>query len=120
MAKKKKYVYFFGGAKTEGKATMKMLLGGKGANLAEMCSMGLPVPAGFTISTETCEAYYDLGHKYPAEVREQTEANIALLEKATGKTFGTGPNPLLRAIRVGRVSTVHADVRRRGARDGAP
>jgi pyruvate, orthophosphate dikinase len=102
MAKRKpKYVYFFGGGKSEGKASMKELLGGKGANLAEMSSLGLPVPAGFTITTETCAAYYDLGRKYPAELGPQIDANIRKLEKVTGKTFGKGKNPLLVSVRSG-------------------
>ena len=102
MAKKKaKYVYFFGGGKSEGKAAMKELLGGKGANLAEMCSLGLPVPSGFTISTETCDAFYRLGRKYPAELAGQIDANIRKVEKFTGKTFGRGPRPLLVSVRSG-------------------
>ncbi|MDP7290335.1 MAG: PEP/pyruvate-binding domain-containing protein, partial [Phycisphaerae bacterium] len=102
MAKRKpKYVYFFGGGKSEGKASMKELLGGKGANLAEMSSLGLPVPAGFTITTETCDAYYKLGRKYPAELEPQIDANIRKLEKVTGKTFGKGKNPLLVSVRSG-------------------
>ncbi len=101
MAKKTKYVYFFGKGKSEGKASMKELLGGKGANLAEMCTLGLPVPAGFTITTETCAAYYRLGRKYPKELAGQVDANIKKLEKFTGKTFGTGKNPLLVSVRSG-------------------
>ena len=101
MAKKTKYVYFFGGGKAEGKSAMKQLLGGKGANLAEMSSLGLPVPAGFTITTETCDAYYKLGKKYPKEVLKQVDANIAKIEKLSGKTFGHGKNPLLVSVRSG-------------------
>jgi len=101
MAKKSKYVYFFGGGKSEGKASMKQLLGGKGANLAEMCSLGLPVPPGFTITTETCDAYYKLGRKYPVELDKQIDDNIKKLEKFTGKTFGHGKNPLLVSVRSG-------------------
>jgi len=102
MAKKTtKYVYFFGGGKSEGKAAMKELLGGKGANLAEMCSLGLPVPAGFTISTETCAAYYRLDREYPRELAPQIDKNIAKIEKVTGKTFGHGANPLLVSVRSG-------------------
>ncbi|MDP6542337.1 MAG: pyruvate, phosphate dikinase [Phycisphaerae bacterium] len=102
MAKRKpKYVYFFGGGKSEGKASMKELLGGKGANLAEMSSLGLPVPAGFTITTETCAAYYELGRKYPAELAPQIDKNIRKLESVTGKTFGKGKNPLLVSVRSG-------------------
>jgi len=102
MAKKKaKYVYFFGGGKSEGRAAMKELLGGKGANLAEMSSLGLPVPPGFTITTETCDAFYRLGRKYPRELAGQIDANIRKIEKVTGKTFGRGPNPLLVSVRSG-------------------
>ena len=101
MAKKTKYVYFFGGGKAEGKSAMKQLLGGEGANLAEMSSLGLPVPAGFTITTETCDAYYKLGKKYPKEVLKQVDANIAKIEKLSGKTFGHGKNPLLVSVRSG-------------------
>ena len=102
MARKKvKYVYFFGGGKSEGRAAMKELIGGKGANLAEMASLGLPVPPGFTITTETCDAYYRLGRKYPREMHAQIDANIRKLEKVTGKTFGRGANPLLLSVRSG-------------------
>jgi pyruvate,orthophosphate dikinase len=101
MAKKKKHVYFFGGGKAEGKTEMKQLLGGKGANLAEMSSLGLPVPAGFTITTETCAEFYELGRKYPAGLDKEIDNNIKKLEKVTGKTFGKGPNPLLVSVRSG-------------------
>lgn len=101
MANKAKYVYFFGGGRSEGKASMKQLLGGKGANLAEMCSLGLPVPEGYTITTEVCDLYYKLGRKYPAPLAGQITANIKKLEKATGKTFGGGKNPLLVSVRSG-------------------
>ena len=101
MAKTEKYVYFFGGGKTEGKAAMKELLGGKGANLAEMSSLGVPVPPGFTITTQTCDAFYRLGRRYPKELAPQIDANIAKLEKVTGKTFGRGSNPLLVSVRSG-------------------
>ena len=102
MARKKaKYVYFFGGPKTEGRARMKELLGGKGANLAEMSRLGLPVPPGFTITTEVCDLFYRLGRKYPSDLTRQIDANIAGLEKLTGKTFGRGDNPLLVSVRSG-------------------
>ncbi len=107
MAKSsRKYVYFFGGKGTEGKASMKELLGGKGANMAEMCRMGLPVPSGFTITTETCDAFYKLGRKYPPELDGQIDANIKKLEKSTGKTFGRGPNPLLVSVRSGAAASM--------------
>ena len=78
----KKFVYFFGGGKSEGKASMKELLGGKGANLAEMSSIGVPVPAGFTITTEVCEYFYSHGKKYPAGLDAEIDKNIEKLEKA--------------------------------------
>ncbi len=102
MARRKKYVYFFGGGKADGRAEMKALLGGKGANLAEMASLGLPVPAGFTISTEACQQYYELGRKKFLELmRGEVEKNLRKLEKLTGKTFGHGANPLLVSVRSG-------------------
>ena len=101
MAKKAKFVYFFGGGKAEGRTEMKNLLGGKGANLAEMSSLGLPVPSGFTITTEVCDLFYKLGRKYPAGLDKQIDANIAKMEKVTGKSFGRGPNPLLVSVRSG-------------------
>jgi len=101
MAKKQKYVYFFGGGKAEGKAAMKELLGGKGANLAEMSSLGIPVPPGFTITTEACDAFSKRGAKWPKGLAEEVEQHIRRLEKLTGKTFGRGPNPLLVSVRSG-------------------
>ncbi|MFW5856644.1 MAG: pyruvate, phosphate dikinase [Planctomycetota bacterium] len=96
-----KFIYFFGGGKAEGKSGMKELLGGKGANLAEMSSLGLPVPSGFTITTEVCAKYNDLGGKYPQGLQKEIDQNIAKLEKLTGKTFGKGNNPLLVSVRSG-------------------
>ena len=104
MAKKKtqKYVYSFGGGKSEGEASMKNLLGGKGANLAEMSEIGLPVPPGFTITTEGCDQYYKIGRKkFFAAIEIQVNTALKRLEKATGKTFGKGPNPLLVSVRSG-------------------
>jgi pyruvate,orthophosphate dikinase len=101
MAKKTKHVYFFGGGKTEGRSKMKELLGGKGANLAEMSSLGLPVPPGFTLTTETCAEYYEVGQKWPQGLKKEVDENIKKLEKATGKTFGKGSNPLLVSVRSG-------------------
>ena len=106
MAKKTKYVYFFGGGKAEGKAAMKELLGGKGANLAEMSSLGLPVPPGFTITTEACAEYDRNGGKWPAGLEEEVEKNIARLEALTGKTFGAGANPLLVSVRSGAAASM--------------
>ena len=97
-----KYVYFFGGDASEGNGSMKGLLGGKGANLAEMASMGLPVPPGFTITTEACGKYYELGEeKLFAKIMPEVEAALARLQEVTGKTFGKGPNPLLVSVRSG-------------------
>ena len=98
--KANKYVYFFG-RKTDGNGTMKPLLGGKGANLAEMCRIGLPVPPGFTITTEVCTYYYANKRSYPPALRAQMEAGVASLEKQTGKTFGDLEDPLLVSVRSG-------------------
>jgi len=97
-----KYVYFFSKDQSDGDASMKELLGGKGANLAEMASLGLPVPPGFTCTTEACDAYYKLGKtKLFAALKGEIDAALKRLEKATGKTFGAGPNPLLLSVRSG-------------------
>ena len=95
-----KYVYFFG-KRTDGNGTMKPLLGGKGANLAEMCRIGLPVPPGFTITTEVCTYYYANRKTYPSALRDQMVAGVAALEKQTGKKFGDLKNPLLVSVRSG-------------------
>jgi pyruvate,orthophosphate dikinase len=100
-----KYVYNFGAGHNEGGSGMRNLLGGKGANLAEMASIGLPVPPGFTISTELCTAYYDAGRKYPEELAEQVRTALARIETAVGLTFGDRQKPLLVSVRSGaRVS----------------
>src|SRR6266567_8669380 len=96
-----KHVYFFGNGKAEGNAEMKNLLGGKGANLAEMTSIGLPVPPGFTITTEVCDLYYKSGRKLPAGLMEEVAKNVAMLEKELGKKFGDNANPLLVSVRSG-------------------
>ncbi|GFO54492.1 pyruvate, phosphate dikinase [Geomonas sp. Red276] len=96
-----KYVYFFGAGKADGNAKMKELLGGKGANLAEMTSIGLPVPAGFTITTEVCTEYYKIGRKYPAGLDAEVKTNLAAVEKLMGKKFGDPSNPLLVSVRSG-------------------
>lgn len=101
MAKTQKYVYFFGGKKAEGKADMKALLGGKGANLAEMVNIGLPVPAGFTITTEVCTYYYKNNHKYPKELKAQVLDALKKVEKEMGAVFGDPKNPLLVSVRSG-------------------
>ena len=95
-----KYVYFFG-SKTDGNGSMKPLLGGKGANLAEMCRIGLPVPPGFTITTEVCTYYYDHKRTYPSALRAQMEAGVTALERQTRKKFGDLTNPLLVSVRSG-------------------
>jgi pyruvate,orthophosphate dikinase len=99
--KKVKRVYFFGNGKAEGNAQMKDLLGGKGANLADMTLVPLPVPPGFTITTETCGEYNDAGQKLPRGLMDEVRANVAKVEKATGKKFGSPKNPLLVAARSG-------------------
>src|SRR5260370_8147326 len=90
-----KYVYFFGSGKAEGRADMKELLGGKGANLAEMTNIGLPVPAGFTITTEVCTYYTDHNRTYPPELKAQVEDALRKTEEAMGARFGDPKNPLL-------------------------
>ncbi len=103
MAKKKatKYVYFFGGKKAEGKAEMKNLLGGKGANLAEMVNIGIPVPAGFTITTEVCTYFTENKKKYPKELKSAVENALAKVERQMGAKFGDSKNPLLVSVRSG-------------------
>ena len=96
-----KYVYTFGAGKADGKADMKLLLGGKGANLAEMSNLGIPVPAGFTISTEICTEYYANSGKYNEEVKKQVKAGVESIEKTMGATFGDTKNPLLVSVRSG-------------------
>ena len=100
-----KWVYNFGKDNNDGNATMRNLLGGKGCNLAEMASLGLPVPPGFTITTEVCTHYYDNGRQYPQELVTQVEASLAVLEKSMDMEFGSAENPLLVSVRSGaRVS----------------
>ena len=96
-----KMVYFFGKGKADGNTKMKALLGGKGANLAEMTNIGVPVPPGFTISTEVCDYYYKHGKNYPADLQKQIDANIEKLEKAMGAKLGDINNPLLVSVRSG-------------------
>ena len=95
------WVYGFGGGSADGDASMKNLLGGKGANLAEMSSLGLPVPPGFTITTEACVHYYAQGKTYPADLDAQVKAALAKVETLTGKTFGDVADPLLVSVRSG-------------------
>jgi len=95
------WVYGFGGGSADGDASMKNLLGGKGANLAEMSSLGLPVPPGFTITTEACVHYYSNGQSWPDGLRDQVAAGLAKVEQVVGKTFGDASNPLLVSVRSG-------------------
>jgi len=95
------WVYGFGGGSADGDASMKNLLGGKGANLAEMSSLGLPVPPGFTITTEACVHYYSSGQTYPAALAGQVAAGLKTVEQVVGKTFGDAGNPLLVSVRSG-------------------
>lgn len=96
-----KWVYSFGDGKAEGRADMRNLLGGKGANLAEMSSLGLPVPPGFTITTEVCTYFYDNKKSYPPELMDEVEKALALVEKIVGTQFGDAANPLLVSVRSG-------------------
>ena len=98
---KSKWVYRFGNGKAEGRADMRNLLGGKGAGLAEMANLGLPVPPGFTITTAVCSHYYENGKTYPRSLENQLAAALAEVGRITGKTFGDGDNPLLVSVRSG-------------------
>ena len=100
-AGKRKFVYFFGSGKADGNRDMKGLLGGKGANLAEMTNAALPVPPGFTVSTEACNLYYSEGRKTPAAVDREMEEHLGKLEKAAGARLGDVKNPLLVSVRSG-------------------
>ncbi|HBM14730.1 MAG TPA: pyruvate, phosphate dikinase [Lentisphaeria bacterium] len=103
----KKYVYFFGKGNSEGNASMKSILGGKGANLADMASLDLPVPPGFTITTEACAEYTEIGEKKLfAKIDKEVMEQLKKLEKVTGKTFGKGPNPLLVSVRSGAAASM--------------
>lgn len=96
-----KYVYFFGQGKADGKSEMRALLGGKGANLAEMTNIGLPVPAGFTITTEVCNYYYANNRQYPPELKDQVTQALSRVEEVMGAKFGSTTNPLLVSCRSG-------------------
>ena len=104
-----KYVYFFSAKKTEGGAGDKKLLGGKGANLAEMTTLGIPVPPGFTISTEVCTYYYAHNNSYPSDLQRQIDAGIAELVAGIGKKFGDTENPLLVSVRSGAAEIESAE-----------
>ena len=112
-----KRVYFFGPGKTEGGADQKELLGGKGANLADMTSAGLPVPPGFTITTETCREYNDGGGKLPAGLMDEVKKNLAMVEKVTGKKFGDAKNPLLLSVRSGAKVSMPGKIGRASCRE---
>jgi len=101
QSKKSKWVYSFGGGKAEGKSEMRNLLGGKGAGLAEMANLGLPVPPGFTITTDVCTFYYANKQQYPKELRTQVAAAMAQIGRLAGKKFGDQSNPLLVSVRSG-------------------
>src|SRR5437667_4494186 len=102
MGKTRKYVYLFGNKRADGNGAMKALLGGKGANLAEMTRIGLPVPPGFTITTEVCTYYYANKRAYPKDLQPQIEAGLDNMEKIMGTRFGdTNATPLLVAVRSG-------------------
>src|SRR3989304_2565922 len=96
-----KYVYFFGPQGTEGDATMKNTLGGKGANLAEMAKLGLPVPAGFTIATEFCTVYFAEGRQFPQSLKDEVANALSKTEEAMGMKYGDPENPLLLSCRSG-------------------
>src|SRR5690554_834859 len=101
----KKWVYFFGGKETDGQEKDKNLVGGKGANLAEMVSLGIPVPPGFTITTEACTSFYSSGEKWPEGLEDEVKSTIKRVEAVTGSEFGSNENPLLLSVRSGaRVS----------------
>src|SRR4029077_6573934 len=98
---KRAYVLAFGGGKAEGRASMRNLLGGKGAGLAEMAHLGLPVPPGFTITTEVCTYFYQYDKTYPKDLKAQVAAALAEVGRISGKKFGDAENPLLVSVRSG-------------------
>ncbi len=104
-SRRKRYVYSFGTGQADGRASLNWLLGGKGANLAEMAGLGLPVPPGMTITTEVCNYYYTYGHTYPPELSQQVRTGLRRVEKIMSRRFGNATNPLLLSVRSGaRVS----------------
>ena len=103
-----KRVYTFGNKQAEGNGKMRELLGGKGANLAEMNLVGIPVPPGFTITTEVCDYFYSNGKKYPASLAADVKAGVASVERQMGKTFGDERDPLLFSVRSGARGTATA------------
>ena len=103
---KRKKVYFFGDGSAEGRADMKELLGGKGANLAEMTSLGIPVPPGFTISTEVCAAFYENRRAYPTGLKDEVAKNLIRLETLMGRSLGGAQDPLLVSVRSGAAQSM--------------
>jgi len=101
-----KFVYFFGNGAAEGDAAMRDKLGGKGANLAEMTNLGIPVPPGFTISTEVCKLFYDNNKTYPATLKSEVAKNLEKLEKTLGKKLGDESDPLLVSVRSGAAQSM--------------
>src|SRR5690625_4040110 len=105
LTKDTKMVYFFGGGKSEGGTGLRNLVGGKGANLAEMSEMGIPVPAGFTVTTDVCIEYYENNRQWPEGLDEQVRRAVKQVEEVMGAEFGSSENPRLLAVRSGaRVS----------------
>ena len=100
-----KYVYQFGNGKAEGDVSMKSVLGGKGAGLAEMCNLGLPVPPGLTISTAACNHFFSQNEEWPATLWDEILAGLKQVESASGKIFGDAENPLLVSVRSGALSS---------------
>src|SRR5690554_1074909 len=109
-----KQVYFFGAGKADGTTEMKNLLGGKGANLAEMTNLGIPVPAGFTITTEVCTSYYENNEAWPAGLEEEIKSNLQKMEEVMGAKFGDPENPLLVSVRSGARISMRSEERRVG------
>src|SRR5438093_6398288 len=101
MPSVERYVYFFGNGRADGSAAMRDILGGKGAGLAEMANLGLPVPPGFTITTQVCTHYYANQNTYPEELESEVAGALAEVGRITGKTFGDASNPLLVSVRSG-------------------
>ncbi|MBW2646049.1 MAG: pyruvate, phosphate dikinase, partial [Deltaproteobacteria bacterium] len=98
---KKKHVYFFGDGKAEGRAGMKNLLGGKGANIAEMVNLGMPVPPGYTLTTDVCNEFYERKKKYPVGLKQESDKALAKVEKIMKRKFGDVKDPLLLSVRSG-------------------
>ena len=102
----KKYIYFFGNNSADGNAQMKDLLGGKGANLAEMANLGFPVPSGFTITTQACDEYNNNNKKFPTGLQKEIDKNLSRLEREMGAKLGDSKNPLLVSVRSGAAASM--------------